>query len=631
MDKSINKPIKYSQWQSGIADSPTDGFADIRNCNIERYPGSITPGFKVNATSPVTFTATVTRVGASDFVQFNAGTSIPYIGQAVTFSAPGGGITAGQIYYLTTQLQIVSGTIWEAPIALNIPNALNNTAVSLSAGVTGNITGIVISTVMDFKTYFPPFYASNPLVFCIDSNSRVWVQDNITNTGTITATKNNWYYLPRTNTDTATAADTNTQGLTIFQSGTTPSKSWLFAAFNNVLSVIEVDTMVLSSTIPAWTANFNTFNTVNYHRGFISQSGFMYFTDGQYLFGFTELNGQTFSGTKETPTKTTYATGSSAILPSYEIGSCLDNLGDNLIIGGLNSNLLYPYNELTQTVTVGSVTQIFVSAQTPIRVGEKGIYQIKNINNTLYILAGAKGIVYYTTGYVVLPLKKVPEYLTGGSIHWGGIEKIDGNLLFGFLGSQGDANGVLNGGVGKIYLTEQAQSTSIIANGVLFIDQSTVINPTTTLPTSLYTFILPLPVGTNPTSTIETYYIGSVNGVDVVDTSTVRSDGSSYVVCPFEKVSSLKDSRTFQSIGIELLQSLASTQNVNINYRTELNGSFVAVNPSANTFTATSPDNGSLISMFGNTVITGVNTVQLKIFISSDGGRNPILSNLQLQ
>lgn len=622
-EKNNIKPYEYKEWEKGIADSPTDGFADMRNCNIERYPGNITPGFQTVSTTPVIFgPISVTRIGSTDNLQFGDNTFTPYIGQAVVFSATGGGITAGQIYYLGS-IFFISGS-WQAKIYNAVIDAINASGnVTLSAGVTGNITSIAMGQIMDIKIFYPKNPTINPVTCAIDSNARVWVQSQPSSEDLKVLTTSNWYYLAKS---TDGVGDKTSIGLAIYTSPHASNNVWLFAASNNNLGVIQISTGSGLDLTGTWTPAFQSFLTGFYHRGFVSQTGKLYFTDGSSLFGFAEVNGQNFAP----GTSSTYSINPSAILlPSFEIATCLDNLGDNLMVGGLNSNLIYPWNEIQQIITTASSTQVFASYQTPLRVGEGGIIQMKNINNVLYVLAGTKGIIYYTSGYDVLPLKKIPEYITGGSVQWGGIEKIDGNLLFGFSATQADTTfNVQRGIVGKLFLTQQIQSTSIIAQGTLVIDQ-TVVNAT-----NLAQIVSALAVYVNRNVTTflgqETYYLGSLTGIDVVDPSTCRSDGSSYIVLPIEYASNLKSSRSFQNIGAELLQPLTSSQSIDIQYRNAINSSFAEINPNTPTFSATTPQ-GSAINPFGNTQISNTNLVQLKATLTSDGNRAPILGQLILQ
>lgn len=633
MDNQKPQPFEYKDWNKGIADSPTDGFANMRNVNIEKYPGNVIPGFPTVSTTPATFgpiAVTNYTPGAPTYIQFGSNAFTPYTGQAVIVSASSGGLTAGNIYYLSS-IALVGG-VWTAQLFTTLNAALaGGTGVTLTGPLTANISSVNMGTIMDFKTYYPPFYSGNPINFAEDDKNQVWVQDNLTNSGTISMVKNKWYYLPFTTSSTP-GTNPNTQGLAIYFSRHS-SQVWLFASYNNKLSVMRIDDLVLNSNVDSWDPSvgppFHSFNTANYHRMFVSQTGVMYVTDGPNLYGFTEISGSTFVPA----TAGTYAWGSSPLLPSYEIGTSLENLNDNLMIGGLNSNLIYPYNEIVQTISSTSTSQDFVTTQTPIRVGERGIYQLKNINNTLYILAGTKGIVYYTSGSVVTPLKKIPEYLTGGTVQWGGIEKIDGNLLFGFLGAPGNltsANNIPVGGVGKLFLTEQIQLGSVISSGTLVIDQSTVLNPLTTNPTALLTYYLPQPVTSSVTSTLETYILGSVSGIDAVDVTNYRTDGSAFVDCPIENAASLKSARSFQSVGVELLQPLTFSDTVNIQYRSALNGTFAEINQNTPTFSATQ-FNGSATNAFDNSNISSIYKVQLRITLSASTGTiSPVLNKLLL-
>ena len=422
MDNTKYKPIEYKNFQSGIADSPSDGFANIRNCNIEKFPGNITPGFPtVSTNSSYIFGPVAVSYSSGTYITFTTGsaTVVPYIGQAVVFSASGGGITAGT-YYLAATITNTTGTTWTAQVAVNLQNALNQVTVNVTAGVTGNISSLNMATVTDFKTWYPNTIGSLATSFCIDNQNQVWVQDNTVNNTTIAITKNHWYYLQTIN---GNAAETSTS-LVVFNSLHSTSAVFLFASAYTYISVMQIDGINLTigaASVPntgvstPFKTDFKQFasGSAMYHKGFVSQTGSMYFTDVNTIYGFNEVSGKTFSPTDST----TYSYNNAAItLPSFEVATCLDNLGANLIVGGLNSNLLYPWTEIPVVTTTATSTAVYASYSTPLRVGERGTYQIKNINNVLYILAGIKGIVYYTTGYNVLPLKKIPEYITGGGV-----------------------------------------------------------------------------------------------------------------------------------------------------------------------------------------------------------------------
>jgi hypothetical protein len=118
---------------------------------------------------------------------------------------------------------------------------------------------------------------------------------------------------------------------------------------------------------------------------------------------------------------TTYTYQQKALtIPQGDIAQSLEELGINLLVGGLLTNKIYPWDRSSFSFTL------------PVSCAEKGIYKMKNINSTVYVLAGVNGNIYKTNGSFIQFVRRVPEYLMSNIIlTWGGVDSQFGHLVFG--------------------------------------------------------------------------------------------------------------------------------------------------------------------------------------------------------
>ena len=144
-------------------------------------------------------------------------------------------------------------------------------------------------------------------------------------------------------------------------------------------------------------------------------------------------------------------------------------------------------------------------------VPERQVFRLKNIGELVYILAGTWGNVYITQGTYVRHFKKIPEQLTNNGtsvlanpITWGGIDAVNGALLFGM--------GVQTSGNSGAYL--------LYPDGRLIIDQ---------IPSTGSTNVTAFEVTNN------FYYMGYSGGGDSHDTDRY-SNLEAVVQSPFYRV-----------------------------------------------------------------------------------------------
>lgn len=215
------------------------------------------------------------------------------------------------------------------------------------------------------------------------------------------------------------------------------SATYLFVFRNNNIDVIDVfgtsDIEALS-----WSNGWQTMNTGasenNSHECIRAQDGAIYFCDDRYVGSIIEKVGQTFVP----GSSSTYTYNNQALdLPPYEIAQCLTEHGTNLLIGGNTFNKIYPWNRVSDSFNL------------PLDVPEYSVKKIKNVGGTVYIFPGTQGNIYVTDGIYVDFFKTIPSYLSNNNgslvrnvVTWGGVDQINGSLLFGAAGVNDTYSGV---------------------------------------------------------------------------------------------------------------------------------------------------------------------------------------------
>lgn len=140
-------------------------------------------------------------------------------------------------------------------------------------------------------------------------------------------------------------------------------------------------------------------------------------------------------------------------LPYFEIATCMVEIGNTVIIGGI-TNTLYPWNQIDATPSDF------------IPLPESGVVAMENVNNTAYILAGNKGNVYISNGSVASHVLKIPDYCAGvpGSpltyiepyFTWGDVSYIRGRVYVSIL----DQTATKAGNTGGVWSFTPAENFS---------------------------------------------------------------------------------------------------------------------------------------------------------------------------
>jgi hypothetical protein len=512
-------PLVIKDFQSAVADSPNLGHSLMRNIDIESFPGGMKTQSQLLSMFSLITAQTCTVVAATDV--FTAGGTLSgsgFTGQAVIFSttttlpAP---LVAGTVYFLIFQ----SSTTFK--VATTIANANAGTAIDITTTGTGvhTVTPVSPGTITNIVKN-----QSTGYFFLQDSNGRVWYSLGVST-----------FLL---NGNTLTNASGN--GLCTFLVSDA-SASYLFVFRNASIDIIPI-TGTSNLETPVWTNNWQAMNTGagtgNRHHAILAQDNIIYFTDDRYVGSFQEKAGSVFVPA----TGATFTYNNKALtLPQGEISNVIEELGSNILVGGLTFNKIYPWDRFSGSFYL------------PLSVPEVGIYQMKNLGSTVYILAGIKGNIYTTQGTYVTLKKTIPGYIANnpgtvqaGTVTWGGISQRNGALLFG-VSTQTTAN---NG----VYI--------LFPDGRLLQDNTPSIG------------------GSNATAIYaesDFYRIGYAGGADYHDTSRYAS-GTFASVAQSElfRIGNKTQKATYSNLEL-LIAKPSTTGQIRISYRFDTSSSFTTL------------------------------------------------------
>jgi len=563
---SQQQPLIIRDWDQGIADSPHKGFGLFRNADIESFPGAVKvnkkPGSFFHSINTVTFTADAASnlCTASSSVEAN---NRVFSGAAVYFTTTGtlpAGLSTGTVYYL----YYVSATTFKVCTSYkNSVGTAAGTVIDITDAGSGTHTMNQIA-IGDIKWIINDPRGSATYRYMLDSNGRVWFAPGVSTA----------YLLHNSTIENVTGALTNASGngMVIFNFSST-TQSWLFVFRNNAIDVIDI---MSDTTIEAlsWTNGWKTMNTLvgtnNPHEALRGQDNIIYFTDDRYVGSIKEASGSTF----DPASAPTYVYNNQALdLPGNEIAQCLEELGSDLLVGGLNFNLIYPWDRFSDSYNL------------PIILPEYGVYRMKNNGSSVYILAGTIGNIYQTQGSYVKHVKKLPTYLTnnGGTITispitWGGAAVSNGAFLFG-VGTTTSGNS----GLYKLY-----------PDGRLVIDN---------IPSSGSENVLSI-LAKN-----DEYFMGYSGGADTFNSvlyeRMLYNNYETVIHSPLYQVATKLGKGAFSRMEVVLAKP-ASSGNVRISYRADLSSSFTTID----TFTA---DSATYIFTSESIGLIDIDNIQIQV------------------
>lgn len=551
--------ISAEDWQGGMADGPNLGVAMLKNIAIDALTGALVPQYAPTQLNQPSSTQTFTWNTGTNSGTVGGAFAAMVTGQAVTVSTTGGlpsGLVANTTYYI---IRLSSSSF---QLASTLANALATSPIS----VTTTGTGVQTMATIDLGTVMSIVNAG-AYQFVQDSNGRVWY--NISQTSIL--------YLVTGNTLT-NAAGNGIIGFKVSDG----SASYLFVFRNAVVDVLDVSTNAKindpvgnSSWSSAWQNLNSSSGSGATHYAIVGQDNIIYFTDSRYVGSILEKPGSVFAP----GTPATYTFNNQALrLPQGEIAAWLEQLGLNLLTAGQTYNQIYPWDRVS------------VSFGFPLICPEAQIFRLQNIGNTVYILAGNRGNVYKTQGYVVTIARKLSEYMTMGAsnatqITWGGIGSKNGALIFGVSCASNSANS-------GVYM--------LFPDGRLTLDNQ------------LFQGGAAVPALLTPTS--QFYLLGGAGELSTVSTSRYGSLSKSIIQSKLYHVGSKTEKASFSQVELQLNQPSTNGSQVRIGYRPDTVSAFTVLA----TFTMDGTNTSFQTDTLSNP-LTDLENVQFQAELSGSG------------
>ena len=278
----------------------------------------------------------------------------------------------------------------------------------------------------------------------------------------------------------------------------------------------------------------------------------------QYFNTFTPQNGDFYTYTSQRLN-----------LPYYETATCLAEIGNTVIVGGI-TNQIYPWDQVS--TLPGDI--IFLP--------ETGAKKIITVNNTAYIFAGNKGNIYISNGSSTAGSLKVPDYCAGiaGSpstyiepyFTWGDAVYCRGRVYFSIL----DQTSIKTGNCGGIW--------SFVPTQNFFVGQDTGQAPRMDNQNSYGTYngIATVLIGNQEQNAISPqFWSGWYSSISSptygIDYTDVIPEEATIIESDLIPTGTSLDQKTFSQIEYKLSSDLVSGESIVIKYRQNSTDAWVSV------------------------------------------------------
>jgi hypothetical protein len=399
---SYDGSLVLDGFEKGIADSPFDGIADMRNCNVISVPGEASVSFGVAQISMPTVTGNLTTTSSS--------------ANNVTLSNP---VQQNAAIYFLTLSDATKGLVLNTPYFVGPPSGGTNQLytdydkMSIVTITANSLTGTYSTYVMGK----PKSFVSGFNNWMIDANGLVW-SDSIT---TVNGPAY-WTYTGNLPNNTSSG-----QGLLIVRAS--DGTEYVFAISGNSIDYTSAASAasvawqyqwnVSAGSVGSWNANpTNIFksNTTG-HQTLWAADGSAYICDGSWIDVFYN---QPALGVFVPTTRSTYVFAQYELLPN-DTATCLGLLGLNLLIGGVK-NILYTWDTLSQ------------NPNNYIILPEFNMTEMVIVNSNAYLFMGNRGRIYIANGTNAQLYKKIPDHISGTIepyFIWGGACTYKNQIYFG--------------------------------------------------------------------------------------------------------------------------------------------------------------------------------------------------------
>ena len=393
-------------------------------------------------------------------------------------------------------------------------------------------------------------------------------------------------------------------------------KNYLFVARDAYLDVCG-DGSATGIIAANWTLGWKAIDSdVLWHPMLTSKNDSMlYGGAGRYVFSLDEEVGQTFN--PGTPATFTWTQQALDLPPSYRI-KCIEELGNNLLLGTWQGTNIYDI----RIADIFPWDRSSVSFGQPIVINDYGVHAMKNIGNSIIVLAGTSGTIFKCDGANAYIIGQLPMDLSGGKYQeWypGAICAYKNKVFFG----TGQGGTTVMGGQG-IYSLLQTGNGNILSlehlNSSLTDGSAAPVKITALLPITRDTLL-------------SAFRSNTTYGIDLSGTSyAYATDYSGFFSSALFTVGTMKSPRVFEGIEFLLAKELATGEGIKFEYRVNLTDSWTAVKTKeGGTLNLNYSALGAVTSHFFNADIPPCTMIQLKVSLLGTATTTPSFKSVTLQ
>lgn len=337
-------------------------------------------------------------------------------------------------------------------------------------------------------------------------------------------------------------------------------KNYLFVARDTNLDVCGDGTS--SGIIAAnWTLGWKTIDSdVLWHPMITSRNDAkLYGGAGRYVFSLDEAT--TFApGTGASYTWTAQALD----LPSSYRIKCIEELGNNLLLGTWQGTNIYDI----RLADIFPWDRASVSFGQPIHIEDYGVHAMRNIDNSIIVLAGINGTIRKCDGVNAYIIGQIPTDLSGGKyleFYPSSICSFKNKVFFGV----GNGGSTAIGGQG-VYSLEQTGRGNILTlehlNSQLTDGSAASVKISALIPITRDTIL-------------SAFRSNTTYGIDLSDSTSYAytTDYSGYFDSPLYQVGTIYNPKSFAQIEFQLAKKLATGEGIQLSYRNNINDSFTTI------------------------------------------------------
>lgn len=542
------KDIVINGFENGIADTPYNGVADMRNVEIVSIPGeaSVEPLLTAVVQPPVAAAIAFTSTASTDRIAIASMTGW-YEGVAFYLNtSTSTGLSINTLYYARN----IVGLTFQPTLA-----PASTTAVNFSTDGSGTLTTYAYSGQGSPVAYYVDKtggLAGSNATYVTDTHNYLW---GILTEAQGSVPANTLIFMG----NAGVTQFTSTNGIVVWNG------YFLLWTFQGI-DYADTGDLWITGPTSAWVYNWEIVDVNSYnsrvHVLVSYEDGNVYWITRDGLGSIIETPGDTFD---PTDSNSYTITDAALLLPEGDDSTCIAELGGVLLIGGRNA-FVYVWNKVDPGFT------------SLLNIPEAFTANIVATSQNAYVFAGVRGRIYITNGSGIDLYKKFPDYLTGVQspfYRWQDANFGRNQLYFALTAT--DMSGTVITTLGGLWAIDLETDALRMINKTTNTGYAATVRMVADRPSS--NSGVPA-FGVRGNGLQLGWYNGSTVGLDVATVGTPYSGYESYIQTEMIPVGTFLDPFTPSQFEWKTSAPLVSGEGVRISYRENITASFTQIGES---------------------------------------------------